>query len=246
METVIKLIFPFFSTTKDYDEVLRKLASFAFYWTYLITMLLRANPRFDAVLTSIESWGPIGKVLAIIPHYQVLNLSGAVIAIAVAFLTHMFHLHDRISDILGIRRRFDINSILIPLAQRVGTEVTKDTEEKIAQHRNELMHAVFYKYASSRAEKPLVDKHDIEHALTAWSWLWVCVEAVFYFSIGAIIAWWLGSGRLAFAFAGVSIGFLVVGFLQRIRLNRYARPQVETIATDPTAAYAIKRRFDAL
>jgi hypothetical protein len=120
---------------------------------------------FDAFFTSIESWGPIGKVVGIIPHHGVLNLSGLVIAFIVAALTHMFHFHDLISDVFGIRRRFDRKTILIPLAKRVGSAITKDKEAKIAQRRDELMHSVFYKYASSRANNPLVDKHDIEHAL---------------------------------------------------------------------------------
>jgi hypothetical protein len=59
MEEVVKLILPFLSTPKNYAEMLRKLASFAFYETYLITLLLRANPIFDAFLTTIESWGPM-------------------------------------------------------------------------------------------------------------------------------------------------------------------------------------------
>jgi hypothetical protein len=133
MKEVIDLVLPFFSTTKNYDDILKKCASFAFYETYLITLLLRANPRFDAFFTGIESWGPIGRVIHIIPHYDVLNLSGIVIAFAVAILTHTFQFHDRISDVLGIRRRFDRKSILTPLAQRVGSPITKDKEAKIAR-----------------------------------------------------------------------------------------------------------------
>jgi hypothetical protein len=246
MKEVLDLVLPFLSTTKNYDEILKKLASFAFYETYIITLLLRGNPRFDAFFTAIESWGPIGKVVGIIPHHDVLNLSGIVIAFVVAVLTHTFKFHDRISDVFGIRRRFDRKSILIPLFQRVGCVVTKDKEVKIAQQRDRLMRAVFYRYASSRDDHPLVDKHDIEHALDAWSWFWVFVEAIFYVGVGAIIAWWLGSRNLAVIFAGVSIALLVLAFAQRARLDRYARPQIDTIAADPTASYDIKRKFDAL
>jgi hypothetical protein len=246
MKEVIDLVLPFLSTTKNYDEILKKLASFAFYETYLITLLLRANPRFDAFFTVIESWGPIGKIVGIIPHYDVLNLSGIVIAFVVAVLTHTFQFHDRISDVLGIRRRFDCKSILIPLSQGVGSVVTKDKEAKIAQRRDELMHAVFYKYASSRDDHPLVDKHDIEHALNAWSWLWVFVEGAFYFGVGAIIAWWLGSRNLAATLTIVWIALVVLAFVQCARLHRYARPQIDTIAADPTASFDVKRKFDAL
>jgi hypothetical protein len=246
VEEVIKLVLPFLSTPTNYAEVLKKLASFAFYETYIITLSLRSNERFDAFFTGIESWGPVGRVVRSIPHYDVLNLSGILIAFVIAILTHTFQLHDRISDILGIRRRFDRKVILIPLAQRVGSVITKEKEARIAQHRDELMHAVFYKYASSRAEKPLVDKHDIEHALNAWSWFWVLVEAVVYFGLGAIIAWSLGSSDLGLDFAIALAVLVVLAFLQRLRLDGYARPQVETIAADATAAYDVKKRFDAL
>jgi hypothetical protein len=180
MREFLDLMLPFFSTTKNYDDILRKLASFAFYETYVITLLLRSNPRFDAFFSAIESWGPVGKVVAVIPHHEVLNLSGIVIAFIVAILTHTFKFHDKISDVFGIRSRFDRKNILVPLAHRVGSRVTKDKETRIAQRRDELMRAVFYKYASSRAESPLVDKHDIEHALTAWSWLWAFIEGCVY------------------------------------------------------------------
>src|SRR5258707_12050091 len=133
MKEVIDLLLPFLSTTKNYDEVLKKLASFAFYETYFITLLLRANPSFDAFFKDIESWGPIGRVVGIIPHSDVLNVFGFVIAFVVAILTHTFQFHDRISDVFGIRRRFDRKTILIPLFQRVGCVITNDKEATIAQ-----------------------------------------------------------------------------------------------------------------
>jgi hypothetical protein len=245
-EEMLKIILPFLSTSKNYAQILKKLAALAFYETYLITLLLRSNPSFDSFFAGIESWGPIGKVIGIVPYHEVLNLFGAAIAFVMAVLTHMFQFHDRISDVLGIRRRFDRKSILVPLSQRVGSVITKDKKAKIGRYRDELMRSVFYKYASSGSDKPLVDKHDIEHALNAWSWFWAFVEAVAYFGMGATIAWWLGSDDLARAFAITSAALLIIAFLQRIRLARYARRQINSIATDPTAAYDVKHQFDAL
>jgi hypothetical protein len=72
MGEVIKLILPFLSTTKNYAEVLTKLASFAWYETYFITLLLRSNWRVDSLFTTIETWGPIGRAIRIIPHYDAL------------------------------------------------------------------------------------------------------------------------------------------------------------------------------
>src|SRR5690348_1483497 len=130
MDSIINLLFPLLSTAKNYDDVLKKLPSLAFYDTYLTTPLPRSHPLAAAFLASIESWGPVGKVSASIPHADALNLSGIVIAFAVAVLTHMFQFHDRISDVFGIRRRFDVRHILIPLATRLHVDFPEDKEAK--------------------------------------------------------------------------------------------------------------------
>jgi hypothetical protein len=246
MGDVLKSLIPFFSVPKNYDEVLRRLAFLALYEIYTITLALRANTRFDAFTKTIEAWGPIGKIVDLIPDHDVLNPAGFVVAAALAGLSYVFQFHDRISDIIGIRRRFDHDRILIPLAERVGASTTEDKKTKIANHRDDLMRAVFYRYTSSRSDKTLVDKHDIEHALGAWSWFWAFVEAVFYFAIGAVVAWWLGSGNLAWVFAGTSIVSLVLAGAQYSRLGRYARPQIDSIAGDENAAVYVKQQFDAL
>jgi|HubBroStandDraft_1064217.scaffolds.fasta_scaffold43578_3 hypothetical protein len=246
MGDVLKLIIPFYSVPKNYDEILRRLASLAFYEIYIITLILRVNPHFDAFITALESWGPVGKIVDLIPHHDVLDPAGFVIAVAIASLSYIFQLHDQISNVLGIRRRFDRNRILVPLANRVGVSMTNEKKAKIADCRDRLMRAVFYKYASSRSDSPLVDKHDIEQALSAWSWFWAFIEAVFYFAVGAAIAWRLGSSNLAAVFAGISTVSLVITWAQYLRLGRYARPQIDSISADEAAAAYVKQQFDAL
>ncbi|MBM7330730.1 hypothetical protein JS562_48065 [Agrobacterium sp. S2] len=246
MGELIALLLPFLFAPKDYNDLLKKLASFAFYWTYAITLTLRENQSVDSFFNEIESWGTIGKVVSIIPHYDALNISGFFIAFAVAVLTHTFRLHDRISDVFGIRRRFDCKHILMPLAERVGSPIPNEKRTALVENRDKLMRAVFYKYASSRAQNPLVDRHDIEHALSAWSWFWVFVEGVFYFIVGALIAWGIGSPNIALAFLAVAFVFFILALGQRPRLNRYALPQIDAIAADPTASYEVRMQFNAL
>jgi hypothetical protein len=235
---VINLLLPFLSTPRNYAQILTKLASFAFYETFFITFALRTNPSVNAAFLRPETWGHVEKTG--------INPSGIVIAAAVAILTHMFQFHDRISDVLGIRRRFDRKHILLPLARSVGVHITKHKEDEIKTRRHKLMHAVFYRYASSRDENPLVDKHDIEHALNAWSWYWVFVEATAYLVVGAIVAWWVGSPDIAKNFLIVMTGTLIIASIQRLRLPSYARPQIERIAADPVASAEVKGQFDAL
>lgn len=66
------------------------------------------------------------------------------------------------------------------------------------------------------------------------------------FLVGAFVAWWLGSRNLSLGFAIVSIALLILAFVQRVRLDSYARPEIDTIAADPTASYNVKKTFDAL
>jgi hypothetical protein len=56
MEEAIKIILPFLSIPTNYAQVLKKLASFAFYETYFITLLLRENPRFDTFFRFFAVW----------------------------------------------------------------------------------------------------------------------------------------------------------------------------------------------
>jgi len=246
MGDVVKLIIPFFSVPKNYDDVLKRLASLAFYEIYVITLIMRDDRNFDTLFRKLESWGPIGKIVVTIPHNNVWNLTGIVIALMIAAFSYIFQFHDRISDAIGIRRRFDRDQILFPLAQRVGVVLNKQRNEKIVENRDRLMRAVFYKYASSSAETPLVDKHDIEQALGAWSWYWAFTEAIFYFLMGAGLAWSFGAYNLFRVFVGISLISLFIACFQFRRLGRYARPQIDRISADQTAAADVRQQFDAL
>lgn len=247
MTDLINIALPFLSTPTNYREMLSKLAGFAMYETWILSVILRINSQhIDDFFKKIEFHSSISELLKAIPHYDVINVPGIVIAILVAILTSAFQFHNRISDVVGIRRYFDVKYILLPLSELVGSTVTDEKAKRIAAQRDQLMHNVFYKYASSRDDKPLVDKHDIEQALGAWYWFWLFLEAIFYVGFSAIIAWSANSHNLAIVFAAVVVLLVVLAYVQWLRLPRYAKIEIETIARDPTALYAVKQRFDAL
>jgi hypothetical protein len=177
MGEFVNLVVPFFSTPTNYSEMLKKLAGFAFYQVFIITLLLRQIPEVNAWFNSIETFGKLGELVSALPNWENLNVLGIFIGILVALISNIFHLHDRISDILRIRSRFDKRYILIPLAQNVGATITPRMSKAIDDHRDSLMRDVFYRFASSKSDNPVVDKHDIEHALNAWAWFWAFVEA---------------------------------------------------------------------
>jgi hypothetical protein len=61
-----------------------------------------------------------------------------------------------------------------------GAQMTARQVTNLKRDRHPLMRETFYKYASSRSEHPLVDKHDIESALEAWHMYWVAPGVAFH------------------------------------------------------------------
>src|SRR5206468_2567149 len=83
-----------------------------------------------------------------------------IFCLLVAWIGYAVRFHDRMSDLFGIRKRFDRNYILLPLAILTRSQLSAFQLNRVDANRDSLMRRVFYRYASSRAEKPLVDKHD--------------------------------------------------------------------------------------
>jgi len=172
----LKLLFPVFWSAKDYPDVLKRLASILFWETYVLTFVLRASiPAINNFFESVENLAPIARILAIL-HGENLNFCGFIISLVAAWISYSLRLHDRISDLFGIRARFDRNYILLPLAILTGSQLSAFQLNRMGANRDSLMRRVFYRYASTRAERPLVDRHDIEAAIEIWSWYWVLVE----------------------------------------------------------------------
>jgi hypothetical protein len=112
--------------------------------------------------------------------------------------------------------------------------------------RDSLMRDVFYRYASSTAEQPLVDKHDIQQALAAWSWFWVFLEAATFLVIAAVIAFSFHARTQGYSFLALGVICAFLAALQHRRWARYARAEIETIAGDYNAQLAVRAKFDAL
>lgn len=246
MGDLLNLLLPFVTTPKNYADVLRKLAACVFYETYLITFFLRDIPLIGSAFRAAETYGSLGRFFEAIPFSSTLNIAGLAVAFGVAMLTFVTQLHDRVSDLLRVRTNFDRDQILVPLAHLVHVQLTPNQITEMMRNRDRIMRQVFYRYASDRAENAIVDRHDIEHALGRWAWLWVLLEAVVIFFFGALIAFAFNSTTLANALLTVSIVAALLALLQRRRLGRHARAQIEAIAADPAAADEVRSAFNAL
>jgi hypothetical protein len=242
----LKLLLPVFLSPANYSEMLKKLASFLFYEIWIATFFLREIPEINSAFQAIESTPAIRGVVSLIPGGDKLNLTGIAIGLIIASVSYAVQFHDRISDAFGIRRRFDCKHILIPLATAVGTDMTPEKTLSLTQNRDELMREVFYKYASSRADKTVVDKHDIERALDSWSWYWILIEVVPVMLVATGIASYFGAHEQAVNFLYISIFFVFCVLLFSLRLKRLARPQVSAIANNAETRANVRSVFDAL
>jgi len=241
MSDFLKLLLPIFLSPTNYLEMLKKLGSFLFYEVWLATFLLREIPDVDAAFRSVENFGHVGSALALIPGHEKINLSGFAVALFVAVISYSIQLHDRISDIFGIRKRFDRNYIILPLAVLVGAKLSPTQLNSAVVNRHTLLRTIFYPFVSSTAENPVVDRHEIWRVLDVWSWYWILIESLPVVLVSAVVAAAFAAHSLLVGFGLAFIGLLFVTWIYSFRLERF-----EAIAANPNAALAVREAFSAL
>jgi len=135
----------------------------------LIVHILREKiPSLGAVLSKLPQAGEIMGVKV--------SLGTILLALLIAFVSRAVKMHDRLSNLLRIRRNFDVREILVPLAVKTIGSPTEDKLARITRQRDRLMDQVFYQYVSSTRHPGEIDSHLIEGALDQWSWFWCLLE----------------------------------------------------------------------
>ena len=229
-----------FAQPKDYDEMLLKIMVFTFGISLVIVSVVAHNwPTLWNLLH------PVWLTFDI----EVLGLRNVPTAyVIVAFIISLFarvsRLHDLVSDVFGIRERFDLYEVLIPLAGGAGLAIDPAKEARLRSKRDEIMSDVFYRYASST--NPVIDQHIIWTALDRWSWFWICIEAIVVFLAGFVTLISISADRAA---AWVAV-FVIIGILTATQVNRVcastARAEIRTILEDPRRIAHIHGVFNAL
>jgi hypothetical protein len=228
-----------FETVQNYSAMLNKIAVYTFCVALATVLLMRNQSQVvNDALAAMSFAIPLGSLT--VPVGTLLPAFG------MAFMSRVFKLHDRLSDVLGIRRRFDRTEILLPLAAASGATLSIDQIESIAKERNNLMGKVFYKFASSDEKKTKIDSHYVAMALDQWSWYWVVLEAMFVVAAGGVILLVLGHRGMAVMAAGVV--FAGMALLEMIRefCAKYARDEIREILKVKGAPSEIRNAFNAL
>lgn len=230
-------------TVSNYPEMLRKLSTATLFVTIGCLTLLRVYlesvdgilKQLDVITPSVPVFGPVK-----------IPFGTFSVAVIVAGISESVKLHDKISDALGIRSKFDVRWILIPMALLSGAKITTAQFEKLKTERKRLMGEVFYAYASSTPGRSKIDPHTITQALTAWSWYWLCVEAIAIILPTAGILSYAGQ---FFWVATLLTLVLILMLVMRVFLadcSAYADSQVRQILKEDGDRQQIAAVFNAL
>jgi hypothetical protein len=223
---------------ESYSEMLERIFVTTLVAGFLCTLVLaQASPAFHALMQSVSTEADLGPIKKIKALYVLIPLG-------IALFARVFLLHDKISDLLRLRHRFDTRYILFPMAEHTGFRLTKSFKKRLEAGREPAMYAVFYPYAGFK--DPAIDAQLVRTALDRWGWFWVAVEAAFLLFVSlfvlAVIKQW-------YQLLLVGCGILVlVGFMryQWSVCCKGARVQVEAILQDSARTSTVSSYFATL
>ena len=235
--------FSLIGQVRTYSEMLVKISI----WTGLTSIVLSVIARsqlawFDSML------GHLDARFDVLPE-EIRNVPAGYFLVFIVSLivSRFFKLHDRLSDLLRIRARFDVDAILRPMAlMTLQSPMTREQLKRLGTQRDALMHDLFYPYASTDPTKRQIDAHYVEVAIDHWTWYWVFLESAFLCVFAAVIflasAEWQGGALLL-----VAVGTLALALqLLRRMCERNALNEVEEILREPSRAEKIRGRLSAL
>jgi uncharacterized membrane protein len=163
---------------ESYSDILKRI-----FWVTLGTgvictsILSTISPDVHALLAPLDAEikiGPIEKVKA----------SLVLIPFLVALISRALVLHDKISDFLHIRARFDVEYLLKPLVNGVGLSLSEQESKVLEVRRTAAMRKMFYPFASFK--DPKIDAQTVITAADHWGWFWCTVEPQVILGIFAI------------------------------------------------------------
>jgi hypothetical protein len=224
----------------DYPTMLNRIFLFTTLFATTATWILRTHSE---VINGLLSWLDIPIDTDYVKNVRLLGylLPGLLIGL----IARTIRLHDRISDVFGIRLRFDVDHILVPLAEGSGFPVGTLSMDTLRTSRSRVIGPVFYRYVSSTA--PVIDRHFIYEALDWWSWYWVLLEGVAVFMPCGAFLLWIGAykpGAIILAVCLVVL-FLIMPFYRRHCAKR-SQAEVDEILRDPIRQAEIRSAFVAL
>jgi hypothetical protein len=223
---------------ESYSDMLERIFSTTLISGILCTLLLaQASPAFHALIQSVSTQADLGPIKNLKAFYILIPLG-------VAFIARVILLHDKISDMLRLRHRFDTRYILFPMAERVGFKLTAKFKKRLEPEREPAMYAVFYPFAGFK--DPAIDAQLVRTALDRWGWFWAALEAAFLLFVTLLV---LASIRQWYHLLLIGIGILLLVAFMKYQWSvccEGARQQIEAILQDPSRMERVRSYFAKL
>jgi hypothetical protein len=223
-------MYPFDRPT-NYGEMLNKIGISTFLLALGLTWVVsHFSPAVSSLLRSEKT-----EVEILTVHIPLLY---AVPAVLLGVIFRIVRVHNKLSDLFGIRSRFDLEQILIPLCAAVGVPVDKTFRERLQANRELAMERTFYAYASF--EEPKISKALVLASIDRWTWYWVLLEFMALLLIAGVVLLSLRSFEGAcFVFGGLFLSTpLFLTYTDSC--GRLAKIQIEEITSDASRSNAIR------
>jgi len=223
---------------ESYSEMLERIFATTLATGFLCTVFLaQGSPAVHDLVNRISASADIGPLKGVKALYVLIPLG-------IAIFARVIKLHDKISDIFRIRKRFDTRHILLPMAERLGFDINNPFRASVENDRIQAMYAVFYPYAGFA--EPAIDQQLVRTALDNWGWFWVALEAAFLTLVTLIVFFAIGRWNHGLLTLGVLILLILFLFYQWSVCKRSASAQVEAILQDAERADKVRRYFAKL
>ena len=223
---------------QSYSDMLKRIFAATLAVGVLCTLGVAAVS--PSVRSFLESWDAKTSI-GILPPVKALYV---LIPLIAAILARVFLLHDRISDLFRIRRGFDIEHILKPLAEGVGFGTVGEKWKRIENNRKLAMTRTFYRYAGFA--NPKIDMQLVRTAADRWAWFWSTLEPAAILLIAgpifAVLRAWL---QFWIVLASTAV-LILIALLLWPQLRKGARSQVDEILTNGDWKEDVRCAFDGV
>lgn len=223
---------------ENYSDILERVFWSTLFVSFGCTAALAfASPEIKALLQSVNVEAELGPIKG-------LKLLYVGLPTLVALASRAFKLHDRVSDLLGLRKIIDVEWILLPLARRVDVDLDALSVAAIRFRRREALYKVFYPFVSLPESK--IDPQLVRTALDNLGWLWVLVEALVLLLLTESVLLYLGATKLSQLIALVIVAALLGSMLQWAVCRRSSTAEVDAILADKSRWCEIRNYFQGI
>ena len=225
-----------FESIENYSKMIEKISKTVFMFSLLLLYCISCvNNEFKEFMESI-SFEVTYEIFGV-----ELNLALFYLPIIMGLLEHVFKIHDKVSDLLKIRKTYDKHVIINGLIKKTGASVSvKKCKGKLI---SKLMSKTFYEFASST--DPKIDSHYITMALNEWCWFWIMLDTGLLLLAVSVIFLVLNWSWIHFW--SIILGCLIFGFvlfLIMLQTINYTNNEIHAILSDKDRCKIIKKAIE--